>query len=63
MLGMFAQAPVNYSFFPEGTVKTFTDALTGVLSANISVVLGIVAVVFAIGFARKMLNRGLRGKV
>lgn len=63
MLGTFANTPVNYSFFPEGTVKTFTDALTGVLSANIGIVLGIVAVVFAINFARKMLNRGIKGRV
>lgn len=61
VLTQFGQ--VSQSIFPSNTAETFTSSINGVISANMGVVIAVVAVVFGINFARKMLNRGLRGKV
>ena len=51
------------SIFPDTTLSTFTTQITGTISDNMGVIIGIVAVIFGINFARKMLNRGLKGRV
>lgn len=40
--------------FPADTITTFTTAVTGVLSANIGVVIGILAFVFGIKFIMRL---------
>lgn len=47
--------------FPADTVTTFTTAVTGVLSANIGVVIGILAFVFGIKFIMRLFNKSTRG--
>ncbi|MGI6612442.1 MAG: hypothetical protein ACOX0Z_02625 [Candidatus Nanosyncoccaceae bacterium] len=44
-------------------VTSFTTQLTTVVSDNLPAVVGIVAVVWGINFARRMINRGLKGRV
>lgn len=51
------------SIFPADTVTTFTTAITGAISDNMGVVIGIVGLIFGINFARRLLNRGLKGKM
>ena len=51
------------SIFPDTTLSTFTTQITSTISDNMGVIIGIVAVIFGINFARKMLNRGLKGRV
>ena len=51
------------SIFPANTVTTFTDTITKTISDNMGMIIGVVAVIFGINFARRMLNRGLKGKV
>ena len=51
------------SIFPANTVTTFTDTITTTISDNMGMIIGVVAVIFGINFARRMLNRGLKGKV
>ncbi len=47
--------------FPTTTVTDFTTALTGVISANIGVVLGILAFVFGIKFIMRLFNKSTKG--
>lgn len=47
--------------FPTSAVTDFTTSLTGVLSANIGVVLGVLAFVFGIKFIMSLFNKSTRG--
>jgi len=49
------------SLFPTTTVTDFTTALTGVISDNISVVLGILAFMFGIRLIFRLFNKSTRG--
>ncbi len=51
------------NIFPTTTVADFTTGITGVLSANIGVVLGILALMFGIKFIFKLFNKSTRGHV
>lgn len=47
--------------FPATTVSDFTGALSGVLTANIGVVLGILAFVFGLKWIMRLFNKSTRG--
>jgi hypothetical protein len=47
--------------FPTTAVSDFTSAFTGVISANIAVVLGILALVFGIKFVMRLFNKSTKG--
>lgn len=47
--------------FPTTTVSDFTTALSGVLTANIGVVLGILAFVFGLKWIMRLFNKSTRG--
>lgn len=49
--------------FPEGAVTTVTSGFMTVVTANIAVVLGLLAFFLAIKFVRGSLNRGTKGKL
>lgn len=51
------------SIFPTDTITTFTNTITTTISDNMGMIVGVVAVIFGINFARRMLNRGMKGKV
>ena len=46
---------------PADTLAEFTAGLTGVLAANIGVVIGILALVFGIKFIFRLFNKSTRG--
>ncbi len=47
--------------FPTSTVADFTSAITGVLTDNIGVVLGILAFMFGIKWIMSLFNKSTRG--
>ena len=49
------------SVFPTTTIADFTSAVTGVLTANIGVVLGILAFIFALKWIMRLFNKSTRG--
>ena len=49
------------SIFPTTTVTDFVTGLTGVLSDNIGVVLGILAFVFGLKFIMRLFNKSTKG--
>lgn len=51
------------SIFPSGAVATVTDGITGAISANIAVVLGVLAFVVGLRYILRLFNKSLHGKV
>lgn len=51
------------SFFPSTAVSDFVSAVTGVLTDNIAVVLGIFGFTFGLAFIRRMVNKSAHGKI
>ncbi len=51
------------AIFTTEHANSFITALTTTLTENIPAVIAIVAVVFSINFARRMINRALKGKI
>lgn len=49
------------ALFPTSTVSDFTTGLTTVISENIGVVIGILALVFGIKFVMNLFNKSTRG--
>lgn len=49
------------SIFPSTAVTDFTGTLTSTLAANIAVVLGILAFVFALKWIMSLFNKSTRG--
>ena len=47
--------------FPTTAVSDFTTSFTGVIAANIAVVLGILALVYGIKFIMRLFNKSTKG--
>lgn len=58
-LGIFGTTAIFTTDNTAGFITTITD----VVSKNLPAVIGIVAVVWGINFAQRMVNRGLKGKI
>lgn len=51
------------AIFTNENTGGFITTITQVVSENLPAVIGIVAVVWGINFARRMVNRGLKGRI
>lgn len=51
------------AIFTTENVAPFVTAMTGAISENIGAVILLAGTIFGINFARKMINRGLSGRV
>lgn len=51
------------SIFPTDAVTTITSGISGVLTDNIAVILGILAFVFGLRFIMRLFNKSTKGKL
>lgn len=60
---MYLLTQLGTAIFTAENVGPFVTAMTGAITENMPAVILLAGTIFGINFARKMINRGLKGRV